>query len=59
MNSSASDKTDQNCLKQGCLAARFVDGPQLSDPVEAERRLAGWLADLEAEQAAAIRGVAA
>ena len=40
-----------------CLAARFVDGPHLSDPDEAEQRLAGWLADLAPEQAAAIRGL--
>src|SRR6201998_1690855 len=59
MNSSASDKTDQDCLDQGCLAARFVDGPQLSDPVEAEQRLAGWLADLAPEQANVIRGLSA
>ena len=37
------------------LAARFVDGPYLSTPVEAERRLAGWLVDLDPAQAAAIR----
>src|SRR5580698_8830994 len=59
MNSSASDKTDSDKTDLGCLAARFVDGPLLSDPVEAERRLAGWLADLEPGQATAIRGFAA
>jgi glutamate-ammonia-ligase adenylyltransferase len=64
MNSSAPDKTDQDCLDQDCLdqdclAARFVDGPKLSDPTEAERRLTGWLADLEPEQAAAIRELSA
>jgi [glutamine synthetase] adenylyltransferase / [glutamine synthetase]-adenylyl-L-tyrosine phosphorylase len=59
MNSSASDKTDSDKTDLGCLAARFVDGPLLSDSVEAERRLAGWLADLEPGQATAIRGFAA
>jgi glutamate-ammonia-ligase adenylyltransferase len=41
-----------------CLAARFVDGPHLSAPSEAETRLAGWLADIEPDQAAAIRELA-
>jgi glutamate-ammonia-ligase adenylyltransferase len=59
MNSPAPDKTDHDCLDQGCLAARFVDGPKLSDAAEAERRLAGWLADLAPEQANAIRGLSA
>src|ERR1700760_3162399 len=54
MNPSASDKTEP-----GCLAARLVDGPRLSDSAEAERRLGGWLADLGPEQASAIRGLAA
>src|SRR6202140_1306573 len=36
------------------LAARFVDGPHVSAPDKAERRLADWLTDLEPEQAAAI-----
>src|SRR5665213_2082518 len=58
MNSSASDKTGSDETYLGCLAARFVDTPQLSDPLEAERRLAGWLADIEPDQAAAIRGFA-
>ena len=49
MSPSASDTADQRCL-----AARLVDGPRLSAPLEAERRLAGWLADLEQGQAAAI-----
>jgi [glutamine synthetase] adenylyltransferase / [glutamine synthetase]-adenylyl-L-tyrosine phosphorylase len=49
MSPSASDNADQRCL-----AARIVDGPRLSVPLEAERRLAGWLADLEPGQAAAI-----
>ena len=39
------------------LAAKFVDGPLLSAPLEAERRLAGWLADLGSEQAATIRAL--
>ena len=54
MNPSASDKTEP-----GCLAARLVDGPRLSDSAEAERRLDGWLADLESEQASAIRRLTA
>src|SRR5579864_1439311 len=41
-----------------CLAARFVDGPRVSAPAEAEQRLAGWLVDLEPRQAAAIRELA-
>ena len=36
-----------------------MDGPHLSAPDEAEQRLAGWLADLEPGQAAAIDGFAA
>jgi glutamate-ammonia-ligase adenylyltransferase len=36
------------------LAARFVDGPHVSAPDKAEQRLRDWLADLAAEQAAAI-----
>jgi glutamate-ammonia-ligase adenylyltransferase len=59
MNSSTPDKADQSCLDQRCLAARFVEGPKLFDSAEAERRLASWVADLEPEQAAAIRGLAA
>src|ERR1700749_4374114 len=54
MNPSASDKTEP-----GCLAARLVEGPQLSNSADAERRLDGWLADLEPEQASAIRRLAA
>jgi [glutamine synthetase] adenylyltransferase / [glutamine synthetase]-adenylyl-L-tyrosine phosphorylase len=53
MISSAKGDADQ------CLAARFVDGPQLSAPDEAEQRLAGWLTDLAPEQAAAIAGLVA
>jgi [glutamine synthetase] adenylyltransferase / [glutamine synthetase]-adenylyl-L-tyrosine phosphorylase len=49
MSPSAPDNADQRCL-----AARLVDGPRLSVPPEAERRLAGWLADLEPGQAAAL-----
>jgi glutamate-ammonia-ligase adenylyltransferase len=50
MNSSAPDNADSSCL-----AARFVDGPRLSVPLEAEQRFAAWLVDLEPGQAAAIR----
>jgi glutamate-ammonia-ligase adenylyltransferase len=59
MNSSTPDTADQGALAtKGRLAARFVEGPQLFDPAEAERRLDGWIADLGPEQAAAIRGLA-
>jgi glutamate-ammonia-ligase adenylyltransferase len=37
------------------LAARFTDGPHLTDPGKAEQRLADWLGDLASEQAAALR----
>jgi glutamate-ammonia-ligase adenylyltransferase len=40
------------------LAARFVDGPHLSAPVESAERLEAWLADLAPEYSAAIRDVA-
>jgi glutamate-ammonia-ligase adenylyltransferase len=53
MTSSANGDADRSCL-----AARFVDGPRLFAPVEAEQRLEGWLADLEPEQSAAIRDFA-
>jgi glutamate-ammonia-ligase adenylyltransferase len=49
MNSSAKGDADQHRL-----AARFVDGPHVSAPDKAERRLADWLTDLAPEQAAAI-----
>ncbi len=39
------------------LAARFADGPHVSDPDKAEQRLKDWLADLEPEQSAAIDGL--
>jgi glutamate-ammonia-ligase adenylyltransferase len=54
MNSSAKDGADRHCL-----AARFVDGPYLSAPGEAEQRLADWLTDLAPEQAAALDALAA
>src|SRR5665213_4111213 len=56
MISSADGDADRHCL-----AARFVDGPHLCAPAEAEAeaRLAGWLADLDSAQAAAIREFAA
>jgi len=53
MTSSAKDDADRHRL-----AARFVDGPHLSAPVEAEQRLEGWLSDLEPEQATAFRDLA-
>jgi glutamate-ammonia-ligase adenylyltransferase len=52
MNSSAKGDAER-------LAARFVDGPHLSAPDTAERRLADWLTDLAAEQAAAIENLIA
>jgi glutamate-ammonia-ligase adenylyltransferase len=50
---SAKDDADRHCL-----AARFVDGPHVSAPAEAEQRLAAWLADIEPQQTAAIRELA-
>jgi len=43
-----------NSSAKAALAARFVDGPHLSDPDKAEQRLTDWLTGLAAEQAAAI-----
>ncbi len=42
---------------QATLAALVVAGPVLSVPAEARQRLADWLAELPAPQAAAIRAV--
>jgi len=52
MNSSAMGDAEHDCL-----AARFVDGPHVSAPDNAELRLADWLADLAPEQAAAVDGM--
>ena len=52
MNSSAMGDAEHDCL-----AARFVDGPHVSAPDNAEQRLADWLADLAPEQAAAVDGL--
>lgn len=49
MTSSAKGDAEQHRL-----AARFVDGPHVSAPDKAEQRLADWLTDVSAEQAAAI-----
>ncbi len=49
MTSSAKGDADRHRL-----AARFVDGPHVSAPGKAEQRLADWLTDLAAEQAAAV-----
>ena len=38
------------------LAARFVDGPHVSEPDRAEQILADWLADLEPAQAVELGG---
>jgi glutamate-ammonia-ligase adenylyltransferase len=53
MTSSAKGDADRHYL-----AARFVEGPRLFAPEEAQQRLAGWLGDLAPEQADAIRGFA-
>ncbi len=49
MTSSADDGADRHCL-----AARFVDGPHVSAPDQAEQRLTDWLTDLEPAQSAAL-----
>jgi glutamate-ammonia-ligase adenylyltransferase len=49
MTSSAKGDADRHRL-----AARFVDGPHVSAPDQAEQRLADWLTDLAAGQAAAV-----
>src|SRR3977135_546917 len=49
MNSSAKGDADQHGL-----AGRFVDGPHVAAPDQAEQRLADWLTDCAPEQAAAI-----
>src|SRR6266849_1960712 len=49
MTSSAKGDADQHPL-----AARFVDGPQVSVPDQAEQRLADWLTALAPEQAAVV-----
>ena len=49
MNSSAKGDADRHRL-----AARFVDGPHVSAPDQAEQRLEDWLSDLEPAQSAAI-----
>src|SRR5450631_4314457 len=58
MNSSADGDADRGNteanVKSTALAARFVDGPHLSAPDKAAQRLADWLTDLAAEQAAAL-----
>jgi glutamate-ammonia-ligase adenylyltransferase len=53
MTSSAKGDADRQPL-----AARFVEGPRLFAPAEAQQRLAGWLGDLAPEQAGAIRELA-
>ena len=49
----------QTTVKPTALAARFVDGPHVSAPDEAEQRLRHWLADLAPEQAAEIEDILA
>ncbi len=39
------------------LAARFVTGPKLSVPAEAERRLADWFGDVSPEHARALKEI--
>lgn len=53
MNASAMGDADLSSL-----AAQVVAGPVVFAPSEAAQRLAGWLADLAPEQAAAIEGIA-
>jgi glutamate-ammonia-ligase adenylyltransferase len=53
MTSSAKGDADRPCL-----AARFVEGPRLFAPAEAQQRLAGWLGDLAPEQARGIGDLA-
>ncbi|MEA2944575.1 MAG: [glutamine synthetase] adenylyltransferase / [glutamine synthetase]-adenylyl-L-tyrosine, partial [Bradyrhizobium sp.] len=36
------------------LAARFVEGPHVSAPDQAEQRLGDWLSSLESAQSAAL-----
>lgn len=40
------------------LAARFVTGPKLFAPAEAEHRFADWLGDVSAEHASALQDIA-
>src|SRR5580700_6213938 len=47
------ESTEANA-KSGSLAARFVDGPRVSVPDNAEQRLTDWLSDLAPGPAAAI-----
>ena len=54
MNRSAPGHADQPGL-----AARFADGPHVSAPDTAEQQFKDWLADLAAEQAAAIEDLMA
>jgi [glutamine synthetase] adenylyltransferase / [glutamine synthetase]-adenylyl-L-tyrosine phosphorylase len=54
MTLSAADSADDRSL-----AARFVTGPQLFSPDEAERRLSGWLNDLPAGQRSAFDDICA
>src|SRR5437762_10783855 len=54
MNSSAKGDADQHGL-----AGRFVDGPHVAAPDQAEQRLADWLTDLAPGQAAAIADLVA
>ncbi|MDE2377686.1 MAG: bifunctional [glutamine synthetase] adenylyltransferase/[glutamine synthetase]-adenylyl-L-tyrosine phosphorylase, partial [Bradyrhizobium sp.] len=52
MNASATD------ADLSSLASRVVAGPVVFAPAEAAQRLAGWLADVPPEQAAAIEAIA-
>src|SRR3954454_6197188 len=44
----------KGCADRQCLAARFVEGPRLFAPDQAEHRLVGWLCDLAPEQGGAV-----
>ncbi len=41
------------------LATRFVTGPRLLDPATAQKRLAGWIGDLNPDQARTMHDIAA
>ena len=49
----------KGCADRHRLAAQFVDGPHAFAPDQADKRLAGWLAELEPAQASAITSLSA
>ena len=52
-------KSAEANVKSGSLAARFVAGPQVSAPDQAEQRLKDWLSDLAPGQVTAINDLLA